>query len=77
MVCAPVRSIIPSLKLGDYLSVQANTDISNETQCLNSLYADLRDSPDYGQPRLSPNIRIVIVTIIIILIMHSIKYKFK
>ena len=23
MVCAPVRSIIPSLKLGDYLSVQA------------------------------------------------------
>ena len=24
MVCAPVRSIIPSLKLGDYLSVQAH-----------------------------------------------------
>ena len=24
MVCAPVRSIIPSLKLGDFLSVQAH-----------------------------------------------------
>ena len=24
MVCAPVGSIIPSLKLGDYLSVQAH-----------------------------------------------------
>ena len=24
MVCAPVRSIIPELKLGDYLSVQAH-----------------------------------------------------
>ena len=24
MVCAPVRSIIPSVKLGDYLSVQAH-----------------------------------------------------
>ena len=24
MVCAPVRSIIPSLKLGDYLPVQAH-----------------------------------------------------
>ena len=24
MVCAPVRSIIPSLKLGDYLSIQAH-----------------------------------------------------
>ena len=24
MVCAPVRSITPSLKLGDYLSVQAH-----------------------------------------------------
>ena len=24
MVCAPVRSIIPSLRLGDYLSVQAH-----------------------------------------------------
>ena len=28
MVCAPVRSIIPSLKLGDYLSVQAHTPCS-------------------------------------------------
>ena len=28
MVCAPVRSIIPSLKLGDYLSVQAHKPIS-------------------------------------------------
>ena len=29
MVCAPVRSIIPSLKLGDYLSVQAHKPCSN------------------------------------------------
>ena len=28
MVCAPVRSIIPSLKLGDYLSVQAQKPCS-------------------------------------------------
>ena len=28
MVCAPVRSIIPSLKLGDYLSVQAHNPCS-------------------------------------------------
>ena len=28
MVCAPVRSIIPSLKLGDYLSVQAHKSCS-------------------------------------------------
>ena len=28
MVCAPVRSIIPSLKLGDYLSVQAHNSCS-------------------------------------------------
>ena len=28
MVCAPVRSIIPSLKLGDYLSVQAHKPCS-------------------------------------------------
>ena len=28
MVCAPVRSIIPSLKLGDYLSVQAHKTCS-------------------------------------------------
>ena len=28
MVCAPVRSIIPSLKLGDYLSVQAHRPCS-------------------------------------------------
>ena len=27
MVCAPVRSIIPSLKLGDYLSVQAHKHV--------------------------------------------------
>ena len=28
MVCAPVQSIIPSLKLGDYLSVQAHKPCS-------------------------------------------------
>ena len=28
MVCAPVRSIIPSLKLGDYLSVQSHNPCS-------------------------------------------------
>ena len=28
MVCAPVRSIIPELKLGDYLSVQAHKTCS-------------------------------------------------
>ena len=28
MVCEPVRSIIPSLKLGDYLSVQAHKPCS-------------------------------------------------
>ena len=28
MVCAPVRSIIPSLKLGDYLPVQAHNPCS-------------------------------------------------
>ena len=28
MACAPVRSIIPSLKLGDYLSVQAHKPCS-------------------------------------------------
>ena len=28
MVCAPVRLIIPSLKLGDYLSVQAHKPCS-------------------------------------------------
>ena len=28
MVCAPVRSIIPSPKLGDYLSVQAHKPCS-------------------------------------------------
>ena len=28
MVCAPVQSIIPSLKLGDYLSIQAHNPCS-------------------------------------------------
>ena len=28
MVCAPVRSIIPSLKLGDYISVQGHKPCS-------------------------------------------------
>ena len=33
MVCAPVRSIIPSLKLGDYLSVQAHKPCSISHVC--------------------------------------------
>ena len=39
MVCAPVRSIIPSLKLGDYLSVQAHKpcSISHLSYTLNIL----------------------------------------
>ena len=38
MVCVPVRSIIPSLKLGDYLSVQAHKpcSISHLAACLKS-----------------------------------------
>ena len=35
MVCAPVRSIIPSLKLGDYLSIQAHKSCSNSHLELN------------------------------------------
>ena len=31
MVCAPVRSITPSLNLGDYLSVQAHKPCSSLT----------------------------------------------
>ena len=35
MVCAPVRWIIPSLKLGDYLSVQAHNPCSiSHLECL-------------------------------------------
>ena len=38
MICAPVRSIIPSLKLGDYLSVHAHkscsiSHLSNSADC--------------------------------------------
>ena len=38
MVCAPVRSIIPSLKLGDYLSVQAHKPCSISHLFLSVLY---------------------------------------
>ena len=31
MVCAPVRSIIPSLKLGDYLSIRRTTHALSPT----------------------------------------------
>ena len=43
MVCAPVRSIIPSLKLGDYLSVQAHSpcSISHVTTALPTYYITL------------------------------------
>ena len=34
MVCAPVRSIIPELKLGDYLSVPAHKPCSISHLCL-------------------------------------------
>ena len=36
MVCAPVRSIIPSLKLKDYLSVQAHKPCSISHLFLNN-----------------------------------------
>ena len=38
MVCAPVLSIIPSLKLGDYLSIQAHTPCSISHLILPFLY---------------------------------------
>ena len=40
MVCAPVRSIIPSPKLGDYLSVQAHKPCSI-SHLMPHLYNDL------------------------------------
>ena len=44
MVCAPVRSIIPSLKLGDYLSVQAHKpcSISHLTLFVHLFYLDFQ-----------------------------------
>ena len=41
MVCAPVRSIIPSLKLGDYLSAQAHKPCSISRISIMILYFDL------------------------------------
>ena len=41
MVCAPVRSLIPSLKLGDYLSVQAHKPCSISHLLLFSLLLDM------------------------------------
>ena len=45
MVCAPVRSIIPSPKLGDYLFVQAHKpcSISYKCFCLMLLFFSLSD----------------------------------
>ena len=53
MVCAPVRSIMPSLKLGDYLSAQAHNPCS-----ISHLYKKHRKfkaawSEDYNQGRTS------------------------
>ena len=46
MVCAPVRSIIPSLKLGDYLSVQAHKPCSiSHILCLPSFYDSFNLEP--------------------------------
>ena len=44
MVCAPVRSIITSLKLGDYLSVQAHKpcSISHVEMSLSKIQIDLK-----------------------------------
>ena len=39
MVCAPVPSIIPSLKLGDYLSVQAHKPC-----CISQLFISKEES---------------------------------
>ena len=41
MVCAPVRSIIPSLKLGDYFSVQAHKPCSISHLSLTKSNAEL------------------------------------
>ena len=41
MVCAPVRSIIPSLKLGDYLSVQAHKSCPISHMCWRNAFAIL------------------------------------
>ena len=49
MVCAPVRSIIPSLKLGDYLSVQAHKpcSISHGVTDVNLSIAEYRNNLKY------------------------------
>ena len=45
MVCVPVRSIIPSLKLGDYLSVQAHKPCSISHVLIGSLHV-LKHNPN-------------------------------
>ena len=50
MVCAPVRSIIPSLKLGDYLSVQAHNPCSIShifVSCWEKSFSDPQGSEIY------------------------------
>ena len=44
MVCAPVRSIIPSLKLGDYLSVQAHKPCSISHLVCSSIFAKTKNN---------------------------------
>ena len=61
MVCAPVRSIIPSLKLGDYLSVQAHkpcsiSHLERPLPILERPLPDIRTSPPYIRTS-SPYIR--------------------
>ena len=47
MACAPVRSMIPSLKLGDYLSVQAH----NPCSISHKEHSDLRCKRELGAHR--------------------------
>ena len=43
MVCAPVRSIIPSLKLGDYLSIQGTQTMLYLSLVMTVILGDVRD----------------------------------
>ena len=55
MVCAPVRSIIPSLKLGDYLSVQAHNPCSiSHKEWINRFFSALNCTDVICSPFYSP-----------------------
>ena len=66
MVCAPVRSIIPSLKLGDYLSVQAHKpcSISHLSISYSVLFLVTADGGHLGMPSCKkskwPNANIIV-----------------